>query len=214
MTTLGDMIDRIADELSRDDLRTQTADAIRSAVNHYGGEPWWFNEVAAYTITTTPLTELYPLPADFEHVENYNVIIGGNMIGIDQQAYDTISTWQTNNIFGQPTDFAIFQEKLDLYPIPNEAFVTVLSYIATVSTLTSTACTNAMMTYGEELIRSRARSDVRINFLRDEGDTSEYLALASTGEDFYSRRERSAYRSLRARSTRRVSDGKVRTTEF
>jgi len=214
MTTLGDMIDRIADELSRDDLRTQTADAIRSAVSHYAGEPWWFNEIAAYTITTTPSVELYPLPVDFEHLENYNVIVGGNFVGLDHQAYDTISTWQTGNIFGQPTDFAVFQEQLNLYPIPNESFVTILSYIATVSTLTSTQCTNSMMTYGEELIRSRARSDVRINFLRDEGDTSEYMTMLSTGEDFYSRRERSAYKSLRSRSTRRVSDGKIRITDF
>lgn len=214
MTTLGTMVDRIADELSRDDLKTQTEFAIRSAVNTYGGERWWFDEVAAVTLTLTPNVEFYSLPDDFERLDVFSVIIGGNLLDVDQQHFDTISTWQTSRVFGQPTDFAIYGSQLDIYPIPNDTFLTVLSYVQTASTLTTTTCTNAFMTYGEELIRSRARADIQVNFLRDEGVTSEYLILAQAGFNFYSQREKLAYQSLRSRSNRRTAVGRIRQIAF
>lgn len=214
MTTLGIMVDRIADELSRDELKTQTEDAIRSAVNNYAGDRWWFNEVAALTITLTPAVEFYPLPDDFEEVDAFSVLIGGNLLDIDERSFNTINTWQTNNVVGQPTDFAIYGNQLDIFPIPNDTFLTVLSYVQSVSTLTTTTCTNAFMTYGEELIRSRARADIQINFLRDEGVTSEYLLMLQAGFTFYSLRERVAYQNLKSRSTRRIATNRIRQVSF
>ena len=207
MTTLGIMIDRIADELSRTDLNTQIGAAVRSAVNHYAGEPWWFAEYMDLTATTSTSLEFYPLPADFEHLETFQVVIGAQRIPCDPQAYDTIRRWQTNLVFGQPTDYAIYNQQLILYPIPNAAYVTIMSYLQTVSTLTTTTCTNAMMTYGEELIRNRARADIQVNFLRDEAASAE---LAQLGGGFTSQRERMAYESLRARHVRRTATGHAR----
>lgn len=214
MTTLGIMVDRIADELSRDDLKTQTEAAVRSAVNNYAGERWWFNEVAALTITLTPTIEFYPLPDDFEAVDAFSVLIGGNLLDIDERSFNTINTWQTNNVVGQPTDFAIYGNQLDIFPIPNDTFLTVLSYVQSVSTLTTTTCTNTFMTYGEELIRSRARADIQLNFLRDEGVTSEYLLMLQTGSPFYSLRERAAYQNLKSRNTRRLATNRIRQVSF
>lgn len=211
MTTLGIMMDRIADELARSDLTTEIGGAIRSAINHYAGQRWWFNEVADYSFTTSSSLEVYPVPADFEHLVIMQTIIGGQRVPCDAQTYDTIRRWQTNMVFGQPTDFAIYNQQLVVYPIPNGPYVEVLSYIQSVSTLTTTTCTNAFMTYGEELIRNRARADIQVNFLRDAAMTAEMQQMASTGLPFMSHRERMAYQSLRARHTSRTATGRART---
>lgn len=212
MTTLGTMVDRIADELARDDLKTQTEDAIRSAVNHYASERWWFNEAATLTLTLTSSVETYAIPADFESVDDMSILINGNWLEVIQRHYTTITDWQTGITFGQPTDFAIYAQQFYFYPIPDQSLNVALCYIQAVSTLTTTTCTNAFMTYGEELIRSRARADIQLNFLRDEGVTAEYLQVGAAG--FYSHRERLAYSSLRRRTTHRLSTGHLRGSNW
>lgn len=208
--TLGDMVDRIADELARDDLKSQTEAAIRSAVNHYAGERWWFTESLSYTICISSTTDEYALPANFERIDEANLILSGPLIlPIDQQPFCVISEWQTGTVTGQPTDFCIYESSIIYFPAPNANYTTLLSYVTTVSTLTTTTCTNAFMTYGEELIRSRARAEIQMNFLRDEGITAEYLALLQAGSPFYSHRERIAYGSIRYRTTRRIATGRI-----
>lgn len=211
MTTLGDMAGRISDELARSDLESpQTYDAIRSAINHYAGERWWFNESLSFTICVSTATDSYSLPANFERADELNLILSGPLIlPIEQQAFDTISQWQTGLVTGQPTDFAIYQETIIYFPAPDANYTTLLSYVTSVSTLTGTTSTNAFMTYGEELIRSRARADIQINFLRDEGATTEYMIMLQSGLPFYSHRERVAYSSLRAKATRRLTTGRI-----
>src|SRR5512143_2328846 len=156
MTTLGTMATRIADELARADLLNQTYDAIRSACNHYAGERWWFNEVVASTLTTTASVDFYALPTDFEHVDNYSVYIGSSLLDIDQQHFDTINRWQTGGTVGQPTDFALYGNGVILYPMPDQQYLTVLSYVTTPAALTNAGDSNEFMLTGEELIRSRA----------------------------------------------------------
>lgn len=210
MTTLGTMVDRIADELARDDLKTQTEAAIRSAVNHYAGERWWFNESNSHTICISSTTDTYALPENFERLDEYNLVLSGPIIlQIDQQTFQTISDWQTGTTVGQPTDFCIYENSLVVFPAPDANYTTILSYLTTVSTLTTTTCTNAFMTYGEEMIRSRARADIMINFLRDEGATAEYLTMMQSGLPFYSHRERSAYGVMRFRANRRLTTGRL-----
>lgn len=215
MTTLGTMVDRIADEIARADLKTQTEDAIRSAINNYAGERWWFNESVSYTICLSSSADTYPLPDNFERVDEYNLILTGpTILQIDQQTFQTISDWQTGAAYGQPTDFCIYESSIILFPIPETSYFTMLSYVTTVSTLTFTTCTNAFMTYGEELIRSRARADILINFLRDEGTTAEYLSIMQSGLPFYSHRERIAYSTMRMRANRRLTTGRLRGSDW
>lgn len=210
MSTLGVMVDRIADELARDDLKSQTEAAVRSATLHYGSERWWFTESLSCTICISSVTDTYALPANFERLDELNLILSGPIIlPIDQQPFDVISSWQTGTATGQPTDFCIYEESIIYFPAPDANYTTLLSYVTSVSTLTTTTCTNAFMTYGEELIRSRARAEIQLNFLRDEGVTAEHLTLLQTGLPFYSHRERIAYEAMRRRAIRRITTGRL-----
>lgn len=206
--TLGDMVSRIGDELVRTDLDSQITAAISSAVQHYRGERWWFTEVRDKTLSLTNSLEFYPLFDDFAELDQFRIIIGRNFIPMDQQHYDTIQTWQTNNIFGQPTDFAIYDGMVFLYPIPSQPYSTLMSYVKEVPLPSMAADTNEFFTYGEELIRSRARSDIMLNVLRDDGALQEYMMMGA--EPFYSRREAIAYHALRGRSERRTSGARIR----
>lgn len=209
------MIDRIADELARDDLKNQTADAIRSAINHYAGEVWWFNQNGSLSITLTSSIDTYTLTANFEKAVQFTLKLPGPInIDLTLQNYDDVTGWQSGTAYGQPTDYAIFNNTLVLFPCPNTSLDTVLTYITTVGTLTTTTCTNAFMTYGEELIRARARADIMINFLRDEAATAEYLTMLQGGFPFYTHRERVAYGSMRGRVTRRLTTGRLRGSDW
>lgn len=215
MTTLGTMINRIADELARDDLKAQTAGAVRSAVQNYTGERWWFNESVSFTICISSATDTYALPANFERADELSLILTGPVIlEIERQTFADISGWQTGTSTGQPTDYCIYENSLIVFPAPDQNYTTVMSYVAGVATLTATACTNAFMTYGEELIRARARADIMINFLRDEAATAEYLTMLQSGLPFYSHRERAAYSTLRFRSNRRLTTGRIRGSNW
>lgn len=209
------MVDRIADELARADLKSQTEDAIRSAVNHYAGEVWWFNQDGSLSITLTSSVDTYTLTANFEKAIQFTLKLSGPIdLDITLQNYDDITSWQSGTAYGQPTDYAIYNNTVVLFPCPNASLDTILTYITTVSTLTTTTCTNSFMTYGEELIRSRARADIMINFLRDEAATAEYLVMLQSGFPFYTHRERVAYGSLRARATRRLATGRLRGSDW
>lgn len=206
--TLGDMVSRIGDELVRTDLDAQITNAIQSAVQHYRGERWWFTEVHDRTLSLSNSLEFYPVFDDFAELDQVRIIIGRNFIPVDQQHYDTIQTWQTNNIFGQPTDFAIYDGLAFFYPIPSKPYTTLWSYIKEISLPSLPADSSEFFTWGEELIRSRARSDIMLNVLRDDIANQEYLMMGA--EPFYSRREAIAYQALRGRSERRVSGARVR----
>lgn len=214
VATLGTMVDRIADELARGDLNNQIADSIRSAVRHYESERWATNEVAAGTVTASSSVEAVTLPSLLTRLDSVSLLLNSQLLDVDEQHFDTIARWQTGLVFGQPTDFALYGGQMLLYPIPDQNYTLVLSYTVGNSTLTSTACTCGLLQVGEEMIRSRARADIQINFLRDDGMTAEYTLLAQIGLPFYSHRERAAYLRLRQQTNRVMATGRLRPSAW
>lgn len=207
--TLGNMQDRIADELARTDLASQILLEIQSAVNHYAGERWWFAEVHSQTLTLTSSVEEYALPADMAGLDDMQLYYSSDFLELDRRDYKTIREWQSGNTYGPPTDYAIYADSVVVFPIPLESLNLMLSYHQELASLSATTDTNVWMTYGEELIRARARAAVQINYLRDEGATAEYMAMGQLDPSggFLSRREMAAYRSLKKRSGKRISQG-------
>lgn len=201
--TLGNMIDRIEDELSRTDLTIQISDAIRSAIQHYQTERLWFLETTNFTLTTSSSLEFYALPDGFQSLDNIDIVIGGNRLPLYQKTYAEISDKQTGNSFGQPYEFAIYGSDLYLFPIPNDAYPIILDYLDTLDSISATTSTNAFTTFGEEMIRARARADIEINILRDERALAEFDRVGPAG--YYSIRERIAHERLVRRGKRHAS---------
>ena len=59
MSTFGNMMDRIADELDRTDLTSQIQKAIQTAIDRYERKRFWFNEARSITFNTVDGQEFY-----------------------------------------------------------------------------------------------------------------------------------------------------------
>lgn len=201
MSTYGTMRARVLDELNRaGEMTSQALSAIQSAIDHYEKMPFWFNDGRA-TTTTVAGTEWYPLPTDFISENKLLILVNGASYELRRIAFEeSEELYQPYAISsGNPYLYAIFQEQIRLYPIPNGAFTITLSYHKALSTLTNEGDTNAWMTDGEELIRSRAEADLSFRILRDKSTS-----------DYFRRFEEKALSRLVSTTSRRFSTGKTR----
>lgn len=211
MTTLGTMMDRIADELDRSDLTSQIQKAIQTAIDRYQRKRFFFNEARSLTFNTVDGQEFYT-SADSSDIPNIlfidNVkltISGSDKIDLERRQYSELEYDSANstNDEGQPTAYAYYNKQLRLYPIPNSAYAVRVSGVFALSDLSATADTNAWMTDAEALIRSRAKRELLTHVIRDaEGATA--MAQAEAEE----------LQSLIQETNARSGTGAIYPTEF
>lgn len=211
MTTLGTMMDRIADELDRSDLTSQIQKAIQTAIDRYQRKRFFFNEARSLTFNTVDGQEFYT-SADSSDIPNLlfidNVkltISGSDKIDLERRQYSELEYDSANstNDEGQPTAYAYYNKQLRLYPIPNAAYAVRVSGVFALSDLSATADTNAWMTDAEALIRSRAKRELLTHVIRDaEGATA--MAQAEAEE----------LQSLIQETNARSGTGAIYPTEF
>jgi hypothetical protein len=143
MSTYGDMVSRVNDELARSDLTTQVQGGIMRAIRYYERRRWWFNETS-FTFSTVLGQEYYSdveagvrTISRLKTVDSATLLVNSvNRYPITQRSWDyinTISSTTTN--YGQPEDFCLYGasgygtvtastavasgQLLRLYPIPD-----------------------------------------------------------------------------------------------
>lgn len=211
MSTYGAMMDRIADELNRSDLTTQIGYAIKSAIKVYDKQRFWFNESRSFTFSTVVGQEFYT-SSDNTDIPNLLfidtvqlTITSTDKYLLEHVPYEQIEAISSNTTVdqGQPTWFAYYGKQLRLYPIPDAVYSVRVSGHWALSDLSLTTDTNAWMTDGEILIRSRAKREILTHVIRDvEGAAA--MAQAENAE----------LRELRSASAMRGSSGLLNATEF
>lgn len=208
MSTFGTMTSRIADEMLRSDLTSQIQSAIQSAIRHYSGTRFWFNEATATTADgfgpTASGTEYYSLPTDFQAVDTITATIS-DVYQLVPESFNEIDRIQQSASYhtGQPWKYAIYRQMLRLYPIPDGTYTLRINYVKSLTALSADADTNAWMTDGEELIRCRAKRDVYIHVLEDQR-----MAEAM------SKLESDALAQLRGRTAQRSTPTRIAATSF
>ncbi len=171
MSDFGTMRNRILSDLSRtsaDDL-TSTAEAeIKSAIAHYERRRFWFLEQRSTSSTVTN-QEFYGLPTDFRDIDSIVININNWTYPLILRTYNTTEDWfvKSATFTSHPTDYAIYDEQLRLYPIPNGNYVLTISYYKKLAALSNESDTNEWMVDGEELIRSRAESVINARKIKD-----------------------------------------------
>jgi hypothetical protein len=174
MSTLGTMLDRIADELARSDLTSQINKAVQSAIRHYERKAFYFNE-ARKTLSTSDGAEFYTT-TDFGFLDKLaeiytaRITVNGSHYLLQERDWeylDALSSSTTSK--GDPSDFAYFGKQFRVWPIPNAARNIVISGIEKLpaASLSATGDTNYWMTDGEELIRSRAVRKLYAEVIKD-----------------------------------------------
>ena len=204
--------DRIADELNRTDLTAQIKKAIISAVEHYERERWWFEEAIVTSVSTTA-SQNYVTDAvisSLASIDKVQITVGGSKYNLWRIPYDEFAAAQTSTTTGQPSNYTQYGDKLYLYPTPGSVYALTISGIQRLATLSGDSDTNGFTNYCEELIRQRAKADLRCNIILDEKAISESSQLGSSGLTFMSGLERNAYLNVARERDTRVMVGRVK----
>lgn len=168
MATFGELNATILDELERTgDLTSQANTAIKDAIAYYDKDRFFFNEVRGWQVTV-PDQEFYALPADLIEIDSLTINVNTGTYELDEVPYDLIEAIYTNATFtGNPVQYAVYDEQLRLYPIPDETHTLVMSYTFKLPELSATSDTSAWLTDGKELIKYRAKWALYMNYVRD-----------------------------------------------
>lgn len=168
MTTLATMRNRILDDLMRNDLTSQAESSIKSAIAFYENRRFWFLEQRA-TASTIDGQEFYGLPSDFLDEDVVSITVNNWSYPLIKRTFKTTEDWfvKANTYKGYPTDYAIYDEQIRLYPIPNGQYTMTIAYYKRLTSLTLETDSNDWLIEGEELIRSRAEWDLYARTLRD-----------------------------------------------
>lgn len=217
MTTLGTMEDRIADELGRNDLKSQTRLEIKSAIAFYQSYRTWHNESRiATSLTTTSITAFYSIPARFVgQIDTVRITdSSGNNELLNPRTYDWIDAIQTGSSTdnGEPSDYCVYGNQIRFYPTPDGEYTVTLSGVTKeTSTLTSTACSNwwTEETLPAEAVRHRAKAALMINYLGDQMAKQEMMGLAQAGKPFLSVMEMIAFDQIEKITRGKISTGFV-----
>jgi hypothetical protein len=197
---------RIASELRRNNITSQIASAITTAIEVYQDERWAFNERRDVTFPTVALQEFYtsadsasiPLLIKLDYA---NVYVGGTAYTLVPQsasAMEELSDSATNT--GQPSEYVWYSESLRLYPVPDDVYTIRLAgvFVAAAPAADDEA-SNPWMTKAERLIRSRAKLELALHVLRDQE------LSAAMGEAV-----RDAWDDLKTSTNRLTGTGRIR----
>lgn len=163
MATLGDLQDRIADDLNRTDLSTQILKAINRAIAYYAKEPFWFTETTT-TFTTSDGATYYTnsspaaFPTDISRIQYAEIADGsGNTYELEAWPIERVRMTNVNASEGDPVAYGWWQNYFYTYPIANAARNVTVYYTKTYATLTGTGSSNDFTNNAEDLIEARAR---------------------------------------------------------
>ena len=208
--TYVDMQNRIADELiGRTDLLPQIKLAILSAIQHHEVEEFWFYEgqQAATVLAATGggFQGSIALPAGTISVESLQLTYSGRPRTLPCYDWNFFLDMGGTDpkIKGLPFAYANYEDALWFLPIPDQAYPLTLTGVFRPAAPVNDTDTSGWFTFGEELIRSRAKWDLFQNVLHD----PENAALSKAAEN-------DALSNLRGRSTSKVATGFVRPTRF
>lgn len=195
--TMSTIIAQVLDDLYRTDLTSQATTAIIDAVKHYERKPWWFMEERA-TSSTVAGQEYYALPADFGVMDSLVINIGSTKYPLTRRSQEQIDDWAEVSATGAPTDYALYDQQIRLWLVPNDTYTMTMSYRAKLPELTA-AASNAWTNICGELIRRRAAADLAFTILQDADRAAGFVALAND-----------LYRELRSEHNQRVMPSHTR----
>lgn len=174
--TLGAMKARIADELARDDLTSQIANAINDAISCYSNERFYFNETRSLTFNTVANQEFYT-HTDLPDLDNI-LKIDWIKLYVNNYPYTITATPPeeleamsvTGVSLGQSYQYSFYNQTIRLYPIPafSNWTVRVAGVISKAPPANDSESGNVWMADCERLIRSRAKWELARHVLNDD----------------------------------------------
>ena len=207
MATLADLRARIADDLARDDLATQIADAIRDAVRRYEGERFWFNEFWRVTATLSASAQalaLADLPIAPVAVARVRLRIGNGVWSeLRRENAACIAAAQDVAQSAEPAAWCIAADSLQFDTSADRDYELLLDGVRKLSTASAATDTSVWMNDARDLIRAATEKALYLDVIKD---AEQATACAA--------REAEALAMLRAKSNARAAGRSVRSSWF
>lgn len=207
MSDFGTMQARIANELHRGDISASSSvvtNAIQTAIDFYETRRFYFNEATDETIYTSNAEPfLSSVPSDIVRLDSLKVAIGTRDYPLSPRDYEYIDRIDSGQWEGYPEIYAWYKDTIRIYPIPNGNYQLTFSYVKRLSDLSADATTNSWMTVGEKMIRSRAKGEIFLHYLRN----------PKMADVMYLEAE-AARLSINRETEGRIFSGRLRPTEY
>jgi len=173
--SLGAMKTRIADEIARDDLGSQIANAINDAISAYNNERFYFNESRTLLFPTVAGQDIYtdvdlPDMDNILKIDYIQLIIGNYPYRLNAEIPEEIDALSVPGLsVGQPYLYCWYQQRLRLYPAPMQTgwTVRIAAVIQAPPPPDDSTQGNVWMCDCERLIRSRAKYELAVHVTND-----------------------------------------------
>lgn len=166
---LADLQATIADELNRNDLTIQINREISNSIRWYQYEKVWFSDATMQTLTTVQGQRLYALPQNFLNVQTVRGTIGNYTYLLQPRTIQYIEQidWGNNFWSSYPTDYAIWNGQIRLFPPPSANLPiwidgTVLQPTLTTTTPTKTYASNTAYSVNDTVYDSNNNIEICI----------------------------------------------------
>jgi hypothetical protein len=209
MANLGDLKTRIISETLRDDLADDMAAQltliIQKSIDHYAAMRWWWNEKAA-TVPTVIGSPYAALPVGFRFLDAAWLKVGGVAFPLAlRQAEEIDNLYTASTAGGQPTDVAILETNLYLWPTAQTVYPVELRYVADATPAldyASDTSANFWTNEGQDIITARAKLRLYRDYLSAQLQDPRVVSANNQEQEAYSR--------LRSEHNRRLSTNRVR----
>lgn len=204
MATFSAMRSRIADDLDDSTVDTQIGVAINRAIDHYQSERFWFTEAIA-TFATVADQDSYGtgdgIPSDINKIDTLQVTVNNDFIRLFEKTYDWMKLVDSGRISGRPTFWTWYEDKIFLYPTPDDAYTITVSYTKNYVDLSADGDTNDFTDNAEDLIEARAEYWMYTRVVKD-----------FEAAKFAKQEEVEALTALRSITSKRVATGRLQAS--
>lgn len=203
MSTYSQMQSNIADKIVRTDLTTQIADEINRAINFYASDRFYFTQTTD-TFSTVASQFAYSssdsVATDIRDIDLLQITIStNNYIYPERISFNELQSLNVSNPTGQPSVWAYHQQKIFLYPVPNDVWTVTMYYQKAYADLSSGSDTSDWTSgLPKDLIEQRTLKVMYSDWVKD--DESAARAAA---------RELEIYNKLRMESEKLISTKRI-----
>jgi hypothetical protein len=201
----GDLQTNVRAMLARSDLDTFIQTAIQRAIKAYEREPFYFNE-RSQTLTCSTGAAVYTLSASFVSMLSPPIVtVNTTRYPLDELSKSEIDGMDVSTTYtsDQPSGYNLYGGVFRPYPAPSATFTVLLNYTTRLSTLSTSADSNAWDSQAGDLIEQRA-----LWWIHSFRTRNQLLAQASKAAEI------EALRFLRNESTSKKSTGRIQGTQF
>lgn len=178
MSTYQEVQDRINNEyLNRGTFITETKSAIRAAIRQYETKRWTFNQTAV-ALATSAGVGYVAFPSNFLILDKLQITINSVDCKLNRRSRDWITEFNATRSQATPTDYGIYQNRINLSAIPDAVYALPMHYIKRLSVLSAADDTNAWIDGGmQDVIAYHAAKVVWGVSLRNREEAEKFAIL-------------------------------------